>query len=56
MRKARQSMSVPLSVKLPPKKIREKFLLTYELEGCQKAVRFPDEILWCEKDENSAQR
>jgi hypothetical protein len=25
---------------IPCKKIREKFLLTYELEGCQKAVNF----------------
>jgi hypothetical protein len=25
---------------VPRKKIREKFLLTYELEGCQKAVDF----------------
>ena len=40
MRKARRSVSVPLSVKLPPKRIREKFLIIYELEGCQKAVNF----------------
>jgi hypothetical protein len=40
MRKARQSSSVPLSVKLPPKRIREKFLIIYELKGCQKAVNF----------------
>ena len=40
MRKARRSSSVPLSVKLPPKKVREKFLITYELEGCQKAVNY----------------
>jgi hypothetical protein len=39
MRKARRS-SVPLSVKLPPKKVRERFLIIYELEGCQKAVNF----------------
>ncbi len=38
MRKTRQSSSVPLSVKLPPKRVREKFLIIYELEGCQKAV------------------
>jgi len=40
VRKARQSSSVPLSVKLPPKRIREKFLIIYELEGCQKAVNY----------------
>ena len=39
MRKARRS-SVPLSVKLPPKKVRARFLIIYELEGCQKAVNF----------------
>ena len=38
--KARKSSSVPLSVKLPPKKVREKFLIIYELEGCQKAVNY----------------
>jgi hypothetical protein len=37
MRKARR---VPLSVKLPPKRVRDKFLIIYELEGCQKAVNF----------------
>ena len=40
MRKARRTSSVPLSVKLPPKRIREKFLIIYELEGCQKAVNY----------------
>ena len=40
MRKARKSVSVPLSVKLPPKKVRERFLIIYELEGCQKAVNY----------------
>ena len=40
MRKTRQSSSVPLSVKLPPKRVREKFLIIYELEGCQKAVNY----------------
>jgi hypothetical protein len=40
MRKARRSASVPLSVKLPPKRVREEFLITYELEGCQKAVNY----------------
>jgi hypothetical protein len=38
MRKARRSPSLPLRVRIPPKKIREKFLIIYELEGCQKAV------------------
>jgi hypothetical protein len=40
MRKAQRSVSVPLSVKLPPKRVREKFLIIYELEGCQKAVNY----------------
>lgn len=35
-----KSVSVPLSVKIPPNKIREKFLIIYELEGCQKAVNY----------------
>jgi hypothetical protein len=38
-RKARKS-SVPLSIKLPPKKVREKFQVIYELKGCQKATNF----------------
>jgi hypothetical protein len=29
-----------LSVKLPPKGVREKFLIIYELEGCQKAINY----------------
>jgi hypothetical protein len=29
-----------LSVKLPSKKVQERFLIIYELEGCQKAVNF----------------
>jgi hypothetical protein len=29
-----------MRIRVPPKKIRERFLLTYELEGCQKAVDF----------------
>jgi len=40
VRKTRQSSSVLLSVKLPPKRVREKFLIVYELEGCQKAVNY----------------
>ena len=40
MRKAQRPPSVPLSVRLPSKKVREKFLIVYELRGCQKAVDF----------------
>lgn len=40
MRKTRRSPSVQLSVRLPSKKVREKFLIVYELQGCQKAVDF----------------
>jgi hypothetical protein len=29
-----------MQIKVPRKKVREKFLLIYELEGCQKAVDF----------------
>jgi hypothetical protein len=29
-----------MKIRLPSRKIREKFLLIYELEGCQKAVDF----------------
>jgi hypothetical protein len=29
-----------MRVRIPPKKVREKFLLIYELEGCRKAVGF----------------
>jgi hypothetical protein len=36
-RKDRKTQLV-LSVKLPPKRVRENFLIIYELEGCQKAV------------------
>jgi hypothetical protein len=32
--------SIQLSVKLPPRRVREKFLIIYELEGCQKASDF----------------
>jgi hypothetical protein len=38
-RKTRKTQLV-LSVKLPSKRVREKFLIIYELEGCQKAVNF----------------
>jgi hypothetical protein len=47
--KARRSKSVPLSVKLPSKKIREKFLIIYELKGCQKAVDFLTEYYGARK-------
>jgi hypothetical protein len=40
LRKARKSSSIPLNVKLPPKKVREKSLILYELEGCQKAANY----------------
>ena len=40
MRKTRKPNCLPLSVKLPPRRIREKFLIIYELEGCRKAVDF----------------
>jgi hypothetical protein len=40
LRKARRTTSVHLSVKLPPPRIREKFLITYELEGCKTAVNY----------------
>lgn len=29
-----------MRIRIPSKKVRERFLLTYELEGCQKAVDF----------------
>ena len=29
-----------MQIRIPPKKLRERFLITYELEGCQKAVNF----------------
>jgi hypothetical protein len=40
MRKARRSALLSLLIRLPPRKVREKFLLIYELEGCQKVVNF----------------
>ena len=36
----RKKATSQLSVKLPSKKVRERFLLIYELEGCQKAANF----------------
>jgi hypothetical protein len=39
-RKTLKKVPLQLSVKLPPKNVREKFLIIYELEGCQKAVNF----------------
>ena len=29
-----------MRIRVPPKRIREKFLIIYELQGCQKAVNF----------------
>jgi hypothetical protein len=40
MPKARRSPPRALSVKIPPRRTREKFLMIFELEGCQKAVNF----------------
>jgi hypothetical protein len=40
MQKVRRIPQVHLSIKLPPPRIREKFLIIYELEGCQKAVNY----------------
>jgi hypothetical protein len=39
-RKTPKKTSLYLSIKLPPKNVREKFLIIYELEGCQKAVNY----------------
>jgi hypothetical protein len=39
-RKTQTKNSLILSIKLPPKNVRENFLIIYELEGCQKAVNF----------------
>lgn len=36
----RKKTQFHLSVKLPSKKIRERFLITYELKGCHKAVNY----------------
>jgi len=40
VRKARKPDLSPLSIKLPSKRIRDKFLIIYELKGCQKASDF----------------
>lgn len=29
-----------MQIRVPPQKVRERFLLIYELEGCQKAIDF----------------
>jgi hypothetical protein len=39
-RKTKKKCNFSLSVKLWPKKVRAKFLIVYELNGCQKAVNF----------------
>lgn len=36
----RKKATGQLSVKLPSKRVRENFLIVYELEGCQKAVNY----------------
>jgi hypothetical protein len=43
-RKTRKKTPLSLSIKLPSKKVRERFLIVYELEGCQKAVNFLTEF------------
>jgi hypothetical protein len=40
VRKSQPSSSIPLSIKLPSKKVRENFIIIYELEGCKKAVNY----------------
>jgi len=39
-KKTRKSVPLTLSVKLPSQRVRERFLIIYELEGCQKAVNY----------------
>jgi hypothetical protein len=39
-RKTPKKTTFQLSVKLPPKRVQAKFLIIYELEGCQKAVNY----------------
>jgi hypothetical protein len=39
-RKNSKRVPLQLSVKLPPKRVQEKFFIIYELEGCQKAVNY----------------
>ena len=53
MQKARKSPSVLLRVKLSPKNVREKFLIVYGLEGCQKAVNYLTK-LWSKKNEDNS--
>ena len=33
-----------MRIRIPPKRVRERFILIYELEGCQKAVDFLTEF------------
>ena len=40
MQKTRRTLRAHLSVKLPPSRIREDFLIIYEIEGCKKAVNY----------------
>jgi DNA repair photolyase len=39
-RKTPKKTPLSLSVKLPPRRVRERFLVIYELEGCKKAVNY----------------
>jgi hypothetical protein len=39
-RKTPKKTPLQLSVKLPPKRVQAKFLIIYELKGCQKAVTY----------------
>jgi hypothetical protein len=39
-RKIRKKVPIKLSVKLPHKRVRERFWIIYELEGCQKAINY----------------
>ena len=40
MRKTRSALPLPLQIKMPPIRIRERFHVVYELEGAQKGVNF----------------
>jgi hypothetical protein len=38
-----------MRIRIPPKKVREKFLIIYELQGCQKAVNYLTEYYGVKK-------
>lgn len=40
MQKTKKSNDVTLSLKLPSKRVREKFLIMFDLQGCIKAVNY----------------